>query len=107
MTASFRGGRRTRQRHTRGRAGERKATGMASGSGTGGRARAAWQHAGGTVRSGECHDLAGSVQLGRQRNTRVRASMGTGWRLPRSGRMPDVRHSHVDEEEAMRLGARS
>jgi hypothetical protein len=70
-----------------------------------GRARAAWQHAGGTAQACECHGLAGSVQLGRQRNTRVRTSMGTGWILTRSGRMPDVRHSHVDEEEAMRLGA--
>jgi hypothetical protein len=72
---------------------------MASGSGISGRARAAWQHAGGTVQAGECHDLAGSVQLGHQRNTRVRASMGTVWRLARSGRMPDVWRSHVDGEE--------
>jgi hypothetical protein len=79
MTASCRGGRRARQRHTCGRAGEQKAAGMASGSGTGGRARAAWKHAGGMTRAGECHDLTGSVQLGHQRNTRVRASMGTGW----------------------------
>jgi hypothetical protein len=78
MTMMCRGRRQARQRHTRGRAGERKATGMASGSGTGGRARAAWQHAGGTVRSGECHDLAGSVQLGRQRNTRGACEHGHG-----------------------------
>jgi hypothetical protein len=51
MTASCRGGRRARQRHTRGRAGERKVAGMASGSGTGGRARASWQHAGSTARA--------------------------------------------------------
>jgi hypothetical protein len=107
MTASCRGGRRARQWHTRGRAGERKAARIASGSGTCGRARAAWKHAGGTARACECHGLAGSVQLGHQRNTRVRMSMGTGWRLTRSGRMPDVRHSHVNEEEAMRLGAQS
>jgi hypothetical protein len=87
------------QRHTRGRAGERKAAGMPSGSGTGGRARAAWQHAGGTARAGECHDLVGSVLLGRQRNSRVHASMGTGWRLARGGRMPDMWRSHVDGEE--------
>jgi hypothetical protein len=90
MMASCRGGRRAQQRHTRGRVGERKAAGMPSGSDTGGRARAPWQHAGGTTRAGECHDLAGSVHLGRQRNTQMRASMGTGWRLARGGRMPDV-----------------
>jgi hypothetical protein len=41
----------------------------------------------------------GSVQLRRQRNTRVRASMGTGWRLARGRRMPDMWRSHVDSED--------
>jgi hypothetical protein len=46
MTTSCRGGRRAQQRHTRGRAGERKAAGTASGSGTGGQARATEQGSG-------------------------------------------------------------
>jgi hypothetical protein len=65
---------------------------MVSGSGTGGRVRAAWQRTGGMsqageqtllgkqtdVREGECHSLVGSVQLGRRRNARARASVGMG-----------------------------